>query len=139
MITRDVLTYGNLARDAYETVRIGRDISNGFTVTSTASNAATGFKALSAYNEVTNTLAISFAGTDTASIGEAVLGLFVDANLAGFRLGIAKVAGNYVPTVSVGSTATVQDAQALAFTQGAIPNHKMLACPSSEFLGPEAY
>lgn len=112
------------------TVRIGRDISNGFTVTSTASNAATGFKGLSAYNEVTNTLAISFAGTDTASIGELVQDLFVDANLAGLHAEITARGGL---KVTVGNTTTAQDARALAFTKGAITKRKMLACPSSEF------
>ncbi len=136
MIKQNILTYGNLAEDAYDAYSIGEEISNGFTVTSTASNAFTGFKALSAYNEVTNTLAIGFAGTDTASIGEAVLELFADASLVGLHAEITARGGL---KVTVGNTTTAQDAQALAFTKGAITERKMLACPSSEFFGPEAH
>jgi hypothetical protein len=68
MITQNTLTFGNLAELSYSTnLSLGDELYGDFIVTSTASNPATGFKALSAYNDKSNTLAIGFAGTDTAN------------------------------------------------------------------------
>ncbi len=130
MSTHIVLTYSELASDAYRTNLVeGRSISGGFSVTSVSSNPDTGFNAFSAYNQTTNTLAIGFAGTDSNFPGM-IPDLVADLQMTGLSRMFASpyMAG---PTTEVGNPITNQDAQAIAFTQGAITAHRMMSINGS--------